>query len=68
MPNCEILPHHPKRKKIPYLSSRHQQINNQLKYTNKERINTLFGETQTVLALKQLHICVTLVIPIYRFF
>ena len=30
-----------------------QQINNQLKYTNKERINTVFGETQTVLALKQ---------------
>ena len=29
-----------------------RQINNQLKYTNKGRFNTVFGETQTVLALK----------------
>ena len=28
-------------------------INNQLKYTNKGRISTVFGETQTGLALKQ---------------
>ena len=40
-----------------YSNYSHQQtvqiINNQLKNTNKERINEVFGQTKTVLALKQ---------------